>query len=163
MARRQISISIDPGLKISLDKGWIRNIVLEALKTEGIVGPVEMGVAIIDDDRMQELNRTYRNVDEPTDVLSFHMPPYMEQKSELTFIIPPDKARHLGDVLVSYPRAMQQAQEQGCELEQELALLIIHGVLHLLGYDHELPREGRRMKAREKTILSKLHAKRSDR
>lgn len=156
MARQQINISIDRKLKASLNKSWIRNIVLEALNAEGIVAPVEIGLVVTDDDTVQKLNRTYRNVDEPTDVLSFHMPVYTGQESGLSFVIPPDGILHLGEVVISYSKAIQQAQEKGCELEQELALLIVHGVLHLLGYDHELPEKRRRMRTREQAIMSKL-------
>src|SRR4030042_2545361 len=112
-----------------------------------------MGLVIPDSKTVQKLNRTYRGKDQPTDVLAFHMSPDTIQESELRFIGPPDGVRHLGEVVISYPQAVKQAQEQGHSVAQELALLIVHGVLHLLSYDHELPEEEQQMKARENEIL----------
>ena len=69
------------------------------------------------------------------------------------FIHPPDGVRHLGEVLISYPQAVAQAKEQGHSPERELALLVIHGILHLLGYDHEEPEQEEKMKQKEKELL----------
>lgn len=154
----QISISINRILKISLNKRWIRSIVLEALKSGGILVPVEMGLVVTDNEMIQELNRTYRDLDEPTDVLAFHMPLDKVQEPEMPFISPPDGVNHLGEVVVSYPKAVQQAQEHGHSITRELALLVVHGVLHLLGYDHEEPGEKQRMRAKEIEIMRKLDA-----
>ena len=88
---------------------------------------VEMAVLVCDDDKMEELNASYRNKQQTTDVLSFpnHMTP------------PPDQARHLGDIIISYPQALRQAREIGQSPAAELRFLCLHGTLHLLGYDHE--------------------------
>jgi len=162
MTTPQINISINQKLRVSLDKSWIRSIVLEVLKDEGIVTPVEIGLVVTDNETVQELNRTYRDVDEPTDVLAFHMPFYNEQEPELPFVNPPDGVLHLGEVMISYPKAVQQAQEHSHSIARELALLIIHGVLHLLGYNHEEPGEEQRMRAKEKEIMRKLYTAWSD-
>ena len=156
MTEPEINISIEQKLKISLEESWLRSIALKALETEGTVTPVEMGLVITDDETIQQLNKTYRGEDEPTDVLAFHMLPNSGQEPEQSFISPPDGIHHLGEVVISYPKAVQQAQEQGHSVMRELALLIIHGVLHLLGYDHEQPQERERMRARENEILEKL-------
>ena len=84
------------------------------------------------------------------------MTPGTSQESGTHFTGPPDGINHLGEVVISYPQAMQQAQEQGHDVKQELAVLIVHGVLHLLGYDHELPDKEQKMKARENEILKRL-------
>lgn len=158
MPKPQINISINRKLNISINKSWIRSIILETLESGGIEVPVEMGLVITDNEVIQELNRTYRNEDKPTDVLSFHMPFDRGQEPGIPFVSPPDGVKHLGEVVISYPKAVHQAQEHGHSITQELALLLVHGVLHLLGYDHERTSEERRMRAREKKIMQKLYA-----
>ncbi len=153
MADPEINISVEQKLKVSLEESWLRRIALRTLEAEGITSPAEMGLVITDSRTIQKLNRTYRGKDKPTDVLAFHMSPDTNQESELRFVGPPDGVCHLGEVVISYPQAVQQAQEQGHSVAQELALLIVHGILHLLGYDDELPKERKQMKARENEIL----------
>ena len=92
-------------------------------------------------------------MDEPTDVLAFYMLPQGE--GDDSFALPMDEVTRLGEVIISYPQAVEQAREQGHSLGRELALLIIHGILHLLGYDHEEPEEEAKMRAREKELLVK--------
>lgn len=157
MSVPEINVSTEQKLKVSLDKNWLKNIVLETLKAEDIVTAVEIGLVITDNKTVQELNKTYRDIDEPTDVLAFHMH-HTSQETEPSFIAPPNGVHHLGEIVISYPQAVKQAQEQGHNVAQELALLIVHGVLHLLGYDHEQPDERQHMKAREKSIMEKLKA-----
>jgi probable rRNA maturation factor len=156
MAEPEINISVEQKLKISLEESRLQRIAVRTLEAEGILLPAEMGLVITDSKTIQKLNRTYRGEDKPTDVLAFHMIPGMSQESELRFVGPPDGIQHLGEVVISYPQAVRQAQEQGHGVAQELALLIIHGILHLLGYDHELPEEDQQMKARENEILERL-------
>jgi probable rRNA maturation factor len=90
-------------------------------------------------------------VDEPTDVLAFYMLP--QKEADFSFALPPDGVTRLGEVIISYPQAVKQAKEQGHSTERELALLIIHGILHLLGYDHEEPGEEAKMREKEKELL----------
>jgi probable rRNA maturation factor len=156
MSKPEINISVEQKLKVSLEESWLQRIAARTLEAEGILSPAEMGLVITDSKTIQKLNRTYRGEDKPTDVLAFHMIPGTSQESELRFIGPPDGIHHLGEVVISYPQAVQQAQEQGHGVAQELALLIVHGILHLLGYDHELPEEEQQMKARENEILEML-------
>jgi probable rRNA maturation factor len=156
MSKPEINISVEQKLKVSLEESWLQRIAARTLEAEGILSPAEMGLVITDSKAIQKLNRTYRGEDKPTDVLAFHMIPGTSQESELRFIGPPDGIHHLGEVVISYPQAVQQAQEQGHGVAQELALLIVHGILHLLGYDHELPEEEKQMKARENEILEML-------
>jgi probable rRNA maturation factor len=156
MSKPEINISVEQKLKVSLEESWLQRIAARTLEAEGILSPAEMGLVITDSKAIQKLNRTYRGEDKPTDVLAFHMIPGTSQESELRFIGPPDGIHHLGEVVISYPQAVQQAQEQGHGVAQELALLIVHGILHLLGYDHELPEEEQQMKARENEILEML-------
>jgi probable rRNA maturation factor len=153
MTEPEINISVEQKLKVTPEEGWLRIIALRTLEAEGIAPPVEMGLVITDNKTIQKLNKTYRDEDKPTDVLAFHMSPDTSQESELSFVGPPDGVRHLGEVVISYPQAVKQAQERGHGVAQELTLLIVHGILHLLGYDDELPEMEKQMKARENEIL----------
>lgn len=106
----------------------------------------ELSVELIGDRRMRRLNRVYRKKDRTTDVLSF---PMREAKGPRTKL--------LGDVVISVPTARRQARQAGRSVDEELAMLLIHGVLHLCGYDHERgEREARRMRRRERAMLGTL-------
>src|SRR5712692_7892482 len=111
------------------------------------VPPVELGMLVTDDARLRELNREYAGEDEATDVLSFSL----IEGEEFAM---PDGVLRLGEVIISYPTAERQAREAGRVTEAEVAHLLIHGILHLLGYDHAEPEEGRRMRAREQELLA---------
>jgi probable rRNA maturation factor len=90
------------------------------------------------DAELHELNLQYRGVDAPTDVLAFPYEAFLHENSEEqrgSFVRIPDLPRYLGDIVISYPRAESQALEAGHDVEAELQLLVVHGVLHLLGYD----------------------------
>jgi len=156
MADIEINVSIEPNLNVFLDESWLQKIAIKALEAEGITSSVEMGLVITDSKTIQKLNRNYRGDDKPTDVLAFHMIPDTSQEPEQPFVGPPDGVHHLGEVVISYTQAVKQAQEQGHTVEQDLALLIVHGVLHLLGCNHEHPQESQRMRAKENDILRRL-------
>lgn len=94
----------------------------------------DLSVLLTDDSEIHQLNREYRGVDRPTDVLSFS-----QQEGEFPSIAPD----LLGDVVISLETAKKQAVEQGHSLEEELFILLAHGILHLLGYDHETSRKDR--------------------
>ena len=149
----EINILFDEGLEGCLDAAWVEGIVKQALITQGIRGDVEMGLVIASQQRVQELNKTYRGKDKPTDVLSFAMLPEPAAGQEAIFATPPDGITHLGEVIISYPQAVKQAEEHRHSIKREAAILIIHGVLHLLGYDHIEPEPASRMAAREAAIL----------
>ena len=158
MAKPEINISIEQNLSVSLKEDWLRGIIMKTLEVEGIASSAEVGLVITDSKTIQKLNRIYRGVDKPTDVLAFHMIPSTSQEPVQPFVGPPDGVHHLGEVMISYTQAVKQAREQGHSIEQELTLLIIHGVLHLLGYDHELINESQRMQNEENTILERLYS-----
>jgi len=149
----EIGIQIEREFQSCIDEGWAREIAQEVLKAESITPPYEMSLVFTDSETVQRLNRDYRGVDEPTDVLAFYMLP--QQGADSDFVFPPDDVTHLGEVIISYPKAVEQAEEQGHSTEQELTLLIIHGILHLLGYDHEKSEEEAKMKAREQELLER--------
>jgi probable rRNA maturation factor len=119
------------------------------LAVEEVVGPLELSIAVTDDRAMRTLNRRYRGQDAPTDVLSFGLGP------DAGFIVPPGRPRQLGEIVISYPTAARQARMDGQSVHDELAHLLVHGVLHLLGYDHERPPEAKTMRAREERLLGR--------
>ena len=156
MPNFELNIEIDEAFQGHVDEAWLRRIVQETLDTEGVKSPVELGLVITDEETVHELNKTYRGVDQPTDVLSFAL--FQPQRSEVEpFIEPPDGVVHLGEVLISYPHALRQAQEEHHSVSREMALLVIHGVLHLLGYEHN--ESDQNMRALEAKILSRLEEK----
>jgi probable rRNA maturation factor len=110
--------------------------------------PVDADITIVltDDGQLHELNREFLGVDAPTDVLSF---PASE-------IDPETGMPYLGDILISIPRATEQAQAAGHPVEAEVQLLVVHGTLHLLGYDHAEAEEKARMWAAQAEVMSRL-------
>lgn len=106
----------------------------------------DITIVLTDDAQLHELNRDYLGVDAPTDVLSF---PASESDPETG-------SAYLGDILISVPRAAQQAQAAGHPVEAEVQLLVVHGVLHLLGYDHAEAEEKARMWAVQADVLEQL-------
>jgi len=112
-----------------------------------------LSLLITDDATVRELNRTYRGKDKTTDVLSFALE--ADRRGDAAgFVMPPGEIVHLGEVIVSYPKAAEQAAERNHAVEDELALLVVHGVLHLLGYDHDKPAREREMRSLEQRVLS---------
>ena len=138
------------------DRRTLRQVCAAALAGEGVGGPVVLTLILVDDDEIREINRRHRQIDRPTDVLSF---PLIDGTDG--FALPPGAPRELGDVVVSYPRAVAQAEEYGHSVERELAYLVVHGVLHILGHDHEIPAEQAVMRAREEAALGAVGLVRS--
>ena len=157
MLKIQLSIRIEKPFAGLVSKKWLRQAVKLTLIHTGISSPVELGLVIAGDDTVHELNRSYRNVDSTTDVIAFAL---SEQGAKYEpFITPPDDVIHLGEVVISFPQAERQAEEQHHSVEKELALLVAHGVLHLLGYDHELPEQAEKMKGMESRVLDAIKIK----
>ncbi len=149
----QIDIHVEIEFQGVVDKRWVRRIAQDVLKAEKVASPYEVSLVFTDSETVRQLNRDYRGIDEPTDVLAFYM---LSQKGDdSSFTLPPDGITRLGEVIISCPQAIEQAKEHGHSVAKELALLIIHGVLHLLGYDHEEPEEEKKMKDREGELLEK--------
>jgi probable rRNA maturation factor len=108
----------------------------------------DLTIVIDGDDRLRELNNEYLAIDEPTDVLSF---PAEEEE------VDPETGRlYLGDIVISYPRALAQSSASGHAVEAEISLLVIHGVLHLLGFDHAEPEEKQLMWSAQREMLNSL-------
>ena len=129
---------------------YVRRVCRDVLRAVDECGS-ELSVALVHDDEMHRLNRDWRGKDRTTDVLAFAL-----REGEGTAVQEPGL---LGDVVVSVPTAERQAAERGHALERELAELLVHGILHLLGYDHERsPAEARRMFREQRRVLAALGA-----
>lgn len=141
---QQKTIRIPTGIRL-----LIRRCCHAALELEGFKGAAEIGVSIVDDDQIRQLNNEYRNIDSSTDVLSFPMGTNGEFDKN-----PETGAYILGDIVLSIERAKEQAEQFGHSLQREIGYLVVHSVLHLLGYDHvEGGLEAVRMREREETIM----------
>ena len=158
MKRHYIPITADvPG--ISDDRrAFIRRVIRTALAAEGVDFPCEVDVLITSDEGIHAINRDMRQVDRPTDVLSF--PEFDLRPGELPGAEDADPGTGLvplGDMVVSWEHVTAQAREYGHSNRRELAYLVVHSVLHLLGYDHlDEGEEKARMRAREEAILAEL-------
>ena len=134
----------------------VQNVLQRAADLLELGPDVEISVLLVDNETIRTLNRDYRNKDAATDVLSFPMEEETDDASEPQIIGGPSE-RMLGDLVISVERAVEQAAEYGHAVERELAFLSVHGLLHLLGYDHEQgPEAEAEMQAEEKRILSIL-------
>jgi probable rRNA maturation factor len=107
----------------------------------------ELSILLCDDMVMRKLNRDYRNIDRPTDVLAFAM-----REGSASFVSV--RADILGDVAISWPTARRQARTHGWAPEQEVCMLLAHGLLHVLGFDHVTRAEDRRMRARTDILMT---------
>ena len=151
----KLGIQIDKEFRKHLDQEWLQGVVEQSLAIQDFDSEVELSLVVTGEETVRKLNQQYRGVGEPTDVLSFAL---SERKADddIPFVTPPDSILHLGEVVISYPQALRQAEENRQGVEQELALLIVHGVLHLLGYEHDEPAREKEMRALEREILKGL-------
>ncbi|MGB3904815.1 MAG: rRNA maturation RNase YbeY [Anaerolineae bacterium] len=144
----ELSIQTDPEFQGKVDQERVSELILRTLSQEDIPTPLSLALLVTDDETIKELNLTYRGQDSETDVLAFGT-----NQAQSRFISAPSVTPHLGDVVVSFPRAVAQAEEYGCSVEQELHRLVVHGLLHLLGYDDQSGEERERMWNKQETIL----------
>ena len=152
----EISILIDEGFEDCLGAHWLEDVVVRVLGMQGVSPTTELSLAIVGQEKIRQLNMTYLGKDEPTDVMAFAMQSQQPDESEPPFITPPGSANYLGEVIISYPQAEIQAGEQQYPVKNEVALLAIHGILHLLGYDHDKIGPEKEMREREQAILNEI-------
>ncbi len=137
-----------------------RSVIEFCLKYEEFPYEAEVNLTLTDNDGIHEINKEYRNMDKPTDVLSFPMLSY-ESPSDFSFLLDendgdfnPDTGEAiLGDIIISVDKVKEQAKNYGHSEKREFAFLIAHSMLHLFGYDHMEPEEAKIMEERQKTIL----------
>ena len=135
----------------------IENLLHFAAKKESIEDGSELSVTFVTNDRIQEINREYRDKDKATDVISFAMEELGEGEIPLSGV---DMPRILGDIIISLAKAKEQAEDYGHSFIRELGFLSVHGFLHLLGYDHEIEEDEQKMFGRQKDILDEFGLKR---
>lgn len=129
----------------------VDNICKFTCKKMNVINPL-FNITIVDKERIQEINREYRNKDSVTDVISFAFEEYQDFKY--------NDIRFLGEIYICYERCKEQAKEYGHSIERELCYLSVHGLLHLLGYDHIKEEDKKEMRALEEEILSEYDIKR---
>ncbi len=133
-----IIVSSDP--RYNVNKTAIKTAVLQLLQKHRIGGKVELGVNIVGDRKMHELNRKYRGIDSTTDILSFALEDSHQSSLQhiprIGFIASPDKWLRLGDIIISYPQVLEDASLDGISVDEEIKTLVEHGVNHLLGTHH---------------------------
>lgn len=124
-----IFLEIAPSFENSTDLPNFNDLVFSVFKDQEIPRESDVTIAVVDDDHIQKLNREFLGIDKPTDVLAF----------PAGHIDPDTDHRNIGDVVISFPRAKDQADSAGHLLSSELSLLTVHGLLHLIGFDHDRP------------------------
>lgn len=145
----QVAEALQPAV---IDTVLIERAVRTTLTQQAYAQTVEVSIYVTTAEEVQQLNRDYRAKDAPTDVLSF-----ADDGADSPFVLPPDMPRYLGDVAISWPHVVAQAAEYGHSDARELAFLTVHGVLHLLGYDHERGADAdAEMRALQDTIMQLL-------
>ena len=147
ISNRQKQVKIPTGLRM-----LIRRCCHAVLQLEGFPDSAEISVSFVDNEQIREMNRQYRDKDSATDVLSFPMGEngHYDENHETG-------AKILGDIVISVPKAVEQAETYGHSLEREIGYLTAHSMLHLLGYDHEQGGLDRvRMREKEETVMQEL-------
>lgn len=135
----------------------IENILSFASKKQNVEQGSEISITFVTNESIQEINREYRQKDYPTDVISFAMEELGEGEVE---VVGADMPRILGDIIISIPKAKEQAEEYGHSFMRELSFLAVHGFLHLLGYDHENEEDEKEMFSLQREILEEYGLKR---
>lgn len=149
----QKEITVPRGIRM-----LIRRCCNAVLQAEKFGSDAEVSVSFVDNERIHELNAQYRNVDRETDVLSFPMGENGEYDTNMD-----TGAKILGDIVISVPKAMEQAKAYNHSLQREIGFLTVHSMLHLLGYDHENSGiEQVHMREKEEEVLTKIGLKRDN-
>lgn len=163
-----INIEYETDIELKLDyEDIIKKVVEEAADYEKCPYEAEVNVVLTDNDSIHHINKETRNVDTPTDVLSFPMIEYnspadfdsLEKELELSpedYFNPDSGELILGDIVISVEKVMEQAEKYGHSQERELAFLVAHSMMHLFGYDHMEASEAKIMEAKQGDVLKKL-------
>ena len=151
-----VLLSNDAGLEVPLTVADIEAAVAAVLTFEGVDRPCEVSVSIVDAQEMRDLNHQWRGIAAPTDVLSF------ECDSPLVSDAPEGEPVELGDIILAPEVIAAQAPEFGNAPAEEFRLMLVHGMFHLLGYDHLTPEDAGDMEARELAVLRELAAARGE-
>jgi len=150
---RQNAIEVDEAMEDLVSK-----VVAKVLEYEECEEDYEVSISFVDNEEIRSLNKEYRGIDKETDVLSFPMLDFVDEELEeededAEYI---DEELPLGDIVISMEKASEQAQDYGHSQERELAFLLVHGMLHLLGYDHESEAEEKEMFEKQEAVLKEM-------
>lgn len=151
-----VLISNDANLDTLLSEDEVCAIAAHVLTVEGVERDVEISLSYVDEDEMHDLNRQWRDIDRTTDVLSFECDSVFDED------IPLDEVLELGDIILAPEVISRQAPGFGNDPADECRLMFVHGLLHLLGYDHIEDDEAEEMEAREDALLRELAVQRGD-
>ena len=168
-----VDIIDDQAYLASGQEKLLHEVIEAAAKYLNLPEGIELDLSIVSNEEIQVLNRDYRGLDKPTDVLSFALTEVTsefdvdfahldlteeaeetEDLEETEFEDEEAIPQHLGDIIISYPRAQEQAQDYGHSLDRELAFLAVHGFLHLNGYDHQTEEEAQEMVRIQEEVLT---------
>ncbi|MBM4412624.1 MAG: rRNA maturation RNase YbeY [Chloroflexi bacterium] len=149
-----VDVHVDEALPVGIvDSALIDAAVRATLHQQHHTGVIEVSVLVTTAEEIHRLNREYRHIDATTDVLSF-----ADDGDVAGFVLPPGMPKYLGDIAISWPHVLQQAHEFGHSQQRELAFLTVHGLLHLLGYDHERsPDDDATMQSHQEAIMALLN------
>jgi probable rRNA maturation factor len=148
VAEHDILVSVNPAFAQRLGADWLVGVARITLEMERVPS-CQLSILLTNDEQVRELNRDYAGDDHVTDVLSFSL------REGETFVSPDDTDR-LGEVIISFETAARQADAAGHDLEDEVAHLLVHGILHLLDYDHAAPEDEEKMRLHERRVLREL-------
>ena len=155
MTDAQILVQIDEPFQASVDEAWLTAAARATLRACEQIH-VSLSIQVVDDDVVQRHNRIYRQQDAPTDVLSFAIQEGSPFASEMPDALAAELDSELGDLLLALPYASRQARRYGHSLAGEIQLLVVHGTLHLLGFDHDTVERQASMWRKQSEILAKL-------
>lgn len=159
------NIEVETKLALEFDyKEIIHRVINEVLDYEACPYESEVNLILTDNEEIHKINKEYRNIDAPTDVLSFPMIDYevagdfsLVEQSQEDYFNPETGELVLGDIIVSIDKVLEQAKSYNHSVMREFAFLIAHSMLHLCGYDHMEPEEARTMESKQREILEKLN------
>ena len=163
-----VSVQVFEEFSGRVEEQWVESVARAALGAGCGEPPGPLGIVIADDATLSQLNQAYRGLAGTTDVLSFSpslagkhygSAEHVSSHGEVdAFVLPPSEQAGLGELIISYAQAERQARAAGHTVRTELALLLAHGILHLLGYDHENVAEGEKMRGWESKLMGRIEA-----
>ena len=168
MSSPTVSVQVFDGFASRVSAPWLRRIAERTLAVGEARAGASVSVLVANDELVRELNAKHRGLDENTDVLSFSFDrqgeyygerePQTGPDEDIDFALPPGDGHSMGEVVISFPQAHRQAARAGHSVDRELAVLLVHGVLHLMGHDHEEPEEKAAMNMVEAGVLEMVWA-----
>lgn len=137
-----------------IKKSVLNTAATSALNAAKVKSKVELSISVVGDRKIKSLNKKYRGIDAPTDVLAFSFT--LDSSAGKGFVSQPSNYLFLGDIIISYPQLIDRASKEDMLVDEMAALLTTHGTLHLLGYDHEKTDDATKMESLEDEILTSL-------